>query len=94
MRRSPALTCAAQQLEDLLANASADTETKLRIMDDSTKGVVVYGQEEMLVRSAAEVFGVMEEAVKRRRTAETKMNKSSRCARACVRECVCVCARE
>lgn len=71
-----------QQLEDLLASTTGESETKLRIMDDSAKGVVVHGQEEMLVRSASEVFGVMGEAVKRRRTAETKMNKSSRRVRA------------
>lgn len=64
-----------EQLGDLMV--SAESSTKLRIVEDARKGVFCQNLEEVLVHDADEVFAHLREAVNRRQVAETLMNKAS-----------------
>eukprot|EP01029_Cantina_marsupialis_P022525 TRINITY_DN549_c2_g1_i6.p1 TRINITY_DN549_c2_g1~~TRINITY_DN549_c2_g1_i6.p1 ORF type:complete len:530 (-),score=88.44 TRINITY_DN549_c2_g1_i6:3086-4675(-) len=63
-----------EQLDDLLSKAESP---RLRIVEDSKKGVLCHNLEEILVHNPKEIFDILEGAVQKRRTAETLMNKNS-----------------
>ncbi|MEW5319054.1 MAG: hypothetical protein WDW38_010230 [Sanguina aurantia] len=54
----------------------ADGKARLRLLEDRS-GVVVQGLEEMVVRSATEIYQVLDRGTAKRRTAETNLNKRS-----------------
>eukprot|EP00043_Microstomoeca_roanoka_P016089 m.163046 g.163046 ORF g.163046 m.163046 type:complete len:1042 (+) comp16388_c0_seq78:297-3422(+) len=64
-----------EELFDLLSAS----DQKLRLFEDArNKGsVVIQGLEEVIVKTANEVFGLIQQGADKRRTSETKMNKSS-----------------
>jgi hypothetical protein len=51
--------------------------TNLSIREDKKKGVYVEGLSEWVVRSPAEIYGLMERGGTLRATGETKMNEAS-----------------
>ena len=51
---------------------------KLQLMEDGKGGVIVKGQEEKVVKSSKDILGLLEHGMKRRKVAETLMNKQSR----------------
>jgi hypothetical protein len=61
------------QISDLLKNDRAN----LSIREDKKKGVFVEGLSEWVVRSPAEIYGLMERGGAIRATGETKMNEMS-----------------
>lgn len=76
-----------EDLSDLLAertnntssvpSTQSDDSQQLRLMENTEKGVLVQGLEEVVVRSAPDVFHLLGKAHARRRVAETLMNKNS-----------------
>ncbi len=50
---------------------------RLRIVEDARRGTVVQGLEEVLVKDAPEAFELLNAAIRKRRVAETLMNKAS-----------------
>lgn len=62
-----------EELTDLLAG---DDSKKLRLLEDRS-GVVVQGLEEAIVKSAAEIYQILDRGTSRRRTEETLLNKRS-----------------
>lgn len=64
-----------EELTDLLA-ASDDDSKKLRLLEDKS-GVVVQGLEEAIVRSATEIYQVLDRGTAKRRTAATLLNNRS-----------------
>ncbi len=62
-----------EELTDLLAT---DDSKKLRLLEDRS-GVVVQGLEEAIVKSAAEIYQILDRGTARRRTEETLLNKRS-----------------
>ena len=72
-----------EDLTDLLIDDSVSAPPSLKIVEDRGdekrrgKGVMVFGLSEEEVRSTEDVLQLMERAQQRRRTGETKMNKSS-----------------
>ena len=77
-----------EELTDLLSNEepstfpasnapkSADDKKALRLLEDKN-GVVVQGLEEVIVRSAAEIYSVLDKGTAKRRTAATLLNSRS-----------------
>lgn len=65
-----------EELRDLLVEKSA---LPLRIYEDAQRGTMVQNQEEMSVHGVQDVFNILAAASRRRHTAETNMNKNSRC---------------
>jgi kinesin family member 11 len=63
-----------EQLFDLLSSDQADD--RLRMMED-TKGTMVLGLEDTIVRSEDEICVLLENSAFRRKTAETKLNRHS-----------------
>lgn len=75
-----------EEITDLLAPddmsrvAVEDKQKKqLPLMEDGKGGVLVRGLEEEIVTSASEIFTLLERGSAKRRTAETLLNKQSRC---------------
>lgn len=75
-----------EEITDLLAPddmsrvAVEDKQKKqLPLMEDGKGGVLVRGLEEEIVTSANEIFTLLERGSAKRRTAETLLNKQSRC---------------
>ncbi|WWD19337.1 hypothetical protein CI109_103796 [Kwoniella shandongensis] len=75
-----------EELRDLLAteykgDASATQQQQngggLKLYEDGKKGVYIQGLEETGVRNLKEGLGIVDKGVKRRQTAETKMNTES-----------------
>jgi kinesin family protein 11 len=68
-----------EEITDLLAAGDADSpkQPKVRIMEDPRAGVVMQGLEEPHVKTAADIFGLLETGNAKRRTAETLLNKQS-----------------
>ena len=72
-----------EDLTDLLIDDSVNAPPSLKIVEDRGdekrrgKGVMVFGLSEEEVRSTEDVLQLMERAQQRRKTGETKMNKSS-----------------
>lgn len=67
-----------EEITDLLAPGEADSpKPKVRIMEDPRAGVVMQGLEEPHVKTASDIFGLLELGNARRRTAETLLNKQS-----------------
>lgn len=66
--------------EDLSKVALEDKQKKqLPLMEDGKGGVLVRGLEEEIVTCASEIFTLLERGSAKRRTAETLLNKQSRC---------------
>ena len=65
-----------EEITDLLAPNGPTEAPKVRILEDRT-GVVMQGLEEPHVKTAADIFTVLETGNARRRTAETLLNKQS-----------------
>ncbi|KAG2494956.1 hypothetical protein HYH03_006891 [Edaphochlamys debaryana] len=66
-----------EELTDLLSFDDAKDESKrLRLLEDRS-GVVVQGLEEVVVKSATEIYQVLDRGTAKRRTAETLLNKRS-----------------
>ncbi|KAL6781883.1 hypothetical protein ACKKBF_B09830 [Auxenochlorella protothecoides x Auxenochlorella symbiontica] len=63
-----------EEVTDLLALGSEPP--KVRILEDRT-GVVLNGLEEAQVRSASDIFSLLDQGTAKRRTAETLLNKQS-----------------
>ena len=67
-----------EEITDLLAAGEADSpKQKVRIMEDPRAGVVMQGLEEPHVKTAGDIFGLLETGNAKRRTAETLLNKQS-----------------
>jgi kinesin family protein 11 len=66
-----------EEITDLLAVGEESPKQKVRIMEDPRSGVVMQGLEEPHVKTAADIFGLLETGNARRRTAETLLNKQS-----------------
>ncbi|OCF35784.1 kinesin family member 11 [Kwoniella heveanensis BCC8398] len=74
-----------EELRDLLAteykgdfaSANAKEVGGLKLYEDGKKGVMIQGLEEVGVRSLKEALNTVDKGVKRRQTAETKMNTES-----------------
>ncbi|WWC90417.1 uncharacterized protein L201_005352 [Kwoniella dendrophila CBS 6074] len=71
-----------EELRDLLATeykgeSSSTSNGGLKLYEDGKKGVNIQGLEETGVRNLKEALGMLERGVKRRQTAETKMNTES-----------------
>jgi kinesin family protein 11 len=64
-----------EEITDLLA--VGEESPKVRIMEDPRSGVVLQGLEEPHVKTATDVFSLLETGNARRRTAETLLNKQS-----------------
>ena len=65
-----------EELTDLLASVEDDSTKKLRLLEDRGS-VVVHGLEEVIVRSAAEIYQVLDRGSAKRRTAATLLNNRS-----------------
>lgn len=66
--------------DDLSKIALEDKQKKqLPLMEDGKGGVLVRGLEEEIVANASEIFSLLERGSAKRRTAETLLNKQSRC---------------
>ncbi|GLC48170.1 hypothetical protein PLESTB_000066900 [Pleodorina starrii] len=66
-----------EELTDLLSFDDTKEDKKaLRLLEDRN-GVVVQGLEEVVVKSAAEIYQVLDRGTAKRRTAETLLNKRS-----------------
>ncbi|KAG2447294.1 hypothetical protein HYH02_007624 [Chlamydomonas schloesseri] len=67
-----------EELTDLLSTFDDGKEDakRLRLLEDRS-GVVVQGLEEVVVKSAAEIYQVLDRGTAKRRTAETLLNKRS-----------------
>lgn len=65
-----------EEITDLLTPNSPTDAPKVRILEDRT-GVVMQGLEEPHVKTAADIFTLLETGNARRRTAETLLNKQS-----------------
>ncbi|KAG8376745.1 hypothetical protein BUALT_Bualt09G0095700 [Buddleja alternifolia] len=69
---------AVKQIFDTLEGQNAEYSKKqLPLMEDGKGGVLVRGLEEEIVRSASEIFTLLERGSAKRRTAETLLNKQS-----------------
>ncbi|WRT68693.1 uncharacterized protein IL334_005673 [Kwoniella shivajii] len=70
-----------EELRDLLATEykgeSSSQQTGLKLYEDGKKGVNIQGLEEAGARSLKEALTILDKGVKRRQTAETKMNTES-----------------
>ena len=67
-----------EEITDLLAAGEADSpKQKVRVMEDPRAGVVMQGLEEPHVKTAGDIFGLLETGNAKRRTAETLLNKQS-----------------
>ena len=73
LRSSPLSLSLSFQISDLLKS----DRTNLLIREDKKKGVYVEGLSEWVVRSPAEIYGLMERGGAIRATGETKMNEMS-----------------
>lgn len=62
-----------EELTDLLV---FEDDKKLRLLEDRS-GVVVHGLEEVIVRSATEIYQVLDRGTAKRRTAATLLNNRS-----------------
>jgi kinesin family member 11 len=65
-----------EELTDLLAPTDDKDNKRLRLLEDRS-GVVVQGLEEVIVKSATEIYQVLDRGTAKRRTAETLLNKRS-----------------
>ncbi|KAJ9521899.1 hypothetical protein QJQ45_024772 [Haematococcus lacustris] len=65
-----------EELTDLMAGGQDDDSKKLRLLEDRS-GVVVQGLEEVIVKSAAEIYQVLDRGIAKRRTASTLLNNRS-----------------
>ena len=65
-----------EELIDLLA-PDPENASKLRIFEDATMGMTVQNMEETVVKTADEIFEILDTAQCRRKTAETMMNERS-----------------
>jgi kinesin family member 11 len=61
----------------LPAGGKREESHRLRIVEDARKGTVVQGLEEIPVKDAGEAFELLNAAIRKRRVAETLMNKAS-----------------
>ena len=75
-----------EELTDLLApeeysKVVIDEKIKkpLALMEDGKGGVLVRGLEEEIVTSASEIYTLLDKGSSKRQTAETFLNKQSRC---------------
>lgn len=66
-----------EELRDLLSPEDEEFSRKVRIFDESGKGVTIHGMEEVYVRTAAEGLKVLEDGSFRRQVATTKYNDRS-----------------
>ncbi|WVQ72707.1 hypothetical protein IAR50_002267 [Cryptococcus sp. DSM 104548] len=69
-----------EELRDLLApeyKGEQNGNAGLKLYEDGKKGVNIQGLEEAGARSLKEALGIVDKGVKRRQTAETKMNTES-----------------
>eukprot|EP00884_Botryococcus_braunii_P002389 jgi/Botrbrau1/12150/Bobra.0186s0062.2 len=64
-----------EESSDLLAVGDA-RDQKLRMLEDKS-GVVVQGLEEMVVKTSADIYALLDRGSAKRRTAETLLNKQS-----------------
>ena len=65
-----------EEITDLLTMSTGSDAPKVRILEDRS-GVVMQGLEEPHVKTAADIFSLLETGNARRRTAETLLNKQS-----------------
>ena len=65
-----------EELTDLLGADNKEDDCKLRLLEDRG-GVVVHGLEEVIVKSAAEIYQVLDRGTAKRRTAATLLNNRS-----------------
>ncbi|KAI8468993.1 MAG: kinesin motor domain-containing protein [Monoraphidium minutum] len=65
-----------EELTDLLSADKDDKDKRLRLLEDRS-GVVVQGLEEVVVKTSAEIYQVLDRGTSKRRTAETLLNKRS-----------------
>ena len=68
-----------EEITDLLApeGESSPASKKVRIMEDPRAGVVMQGLEEPIVKTAGDIYSLLETGNARRKTAETLLNKQS-----------------
>lgn len=69
-----------EELRDLLAPEYRGEQSGtggLKLYEDGKKGTMIQGLEETGVRNLKEALGMLDKGVKRRQTAETKMNTES-----------------
>eukprot|EP00903_Cladosiphon_okamuranus_P005834 g5775.t1 len=64
-----------EELADLLADSNSKSKVVLR--EDSKRGVVCCGLEEVQVLTAKDIFNILGKGIQQRKTAETLMNKNS-----------------
>ncbi|CAM9924291.1 unnamed protein product, partial [Ectocarpus sp. 6 AP-2014] len=64
-----------EELADLLADGSSKSKVVLR--EDSKRGVVCCGLEEVQVLTAKDIFNILGKGIQQRKTAATLMNKNS-----------------
>ena len=62
---------------DAAAASKREDSVKLRLVEDARKGTIVQGLEEIPVKNAIEAFDLLNAAIRKRRVAETLMNKAS-----------------
>jgi len=68
-----------EEITDLLASEAEGSPAakKVRIMEDPRAGVVMQGLEEPIVKTAGDIYALLDTGNARRRTAETLLNKQS-----------------
>ncbi|CAM9901812.1 unnamed protein product [Scytosiphon promiscuus] len=64
-----------EELADLLADANSKSKVVLR--EDTKRGVVCCGLEEVQVLTAKDIFNILGKGIQQRKTAQTLMNKNS-----------------
>ncbi|CAN0246722.1 unnamed protein product [Pylaiella littoralis] len=64
-----------EELADLLADGNSKSKVVLR--EDTKRGVVCCGLEEVQVLTAKDIFNILGKGIQQRKTAETLMNKNS-----------------
>lgn len=65
-----------EETTDLLAVGESKTNQKLRMLEDKS-GVNVQGLEEIIVKSSADIYTLLDRGSAKRKTAETLLNKQS-----------------
>ena len=65
-----------EETTDLLAVGESKSNQKLRMLEDKS-GVNVQGLEEIIVKSSADIYTLLDRGSAKRRTAETLLNKQS-----------------
>ena len=68
-----------EELTDLISEATLPTDKTLRIYDDKERkgSVIIPGLEEVMVKSKAEVYNILQRGAEKRQKAATLMNTSN-----------------